>query len=248
MKLSNIKNIAISILVLLVGISCSNKLVSASNSAIALTKKKRCISNITTSNDSVIIYQLQMDTNLSKREYLRLHMYKTRKWIDDGQTLIGYSYCDSKMELDTTSFEPQINGHSMEFPNQEITGQIRNVESHWMHPPRSEYFKVLEMNAFPYYVKGKTEWNYVLEFGDYWGDKRWLTWSGRKESNSEYKVTGTVNYKFGQNTLKCTKIVANTSIPSLGNTKSVFYYNSNYGFVFMQFQTINNKLIELRMI
>jgi len=109
------------------------------------------------SNDSVKIYEIKMDTLLSGKKYLRIQIFDETKYMDN-QELISYHYCNSKSEC--LSIEtPKIDEEGIvRFPNAEITGQISKPDSYWIHPPRSEYFKILELNAFPYFVKNHTNW------------------------------------------------------------------------------------------
>lgn len=198
--------------------------------------------------DSVRIYKIEMDTILSERKFLRLQIFDNQSFIADEQTVITYNYCNSKNECDTI-VSPIVYNGEMKFSNAEVTGQIFKEDSHWIHPPRAEYFRVLELNAFPYFVKDKKKWNYDLNFGEHWGDERWITWEGRRTSHSTYKlVERNVDYELGKEKIKCFKIIAHTKIEGLGNTESIFYYHEVYGFVYMFFKTINDQIIEFKMI
>lgn len=217
---------------------------SASNDTISSNENFK-----TDYNDSVRIYVIQMDTVLSQRKFLRLQLFYNQPFIGDDQTVISYNYCNSKEECDAIVSTMVKNGREMRFSNAEVTGQIVKPDSHWTHPPRAEYFRILELNAFPYFVKNKKKWSYDLNFGDHWGDERWITWKGRRTSHSKYKLVDTnVDYDLGEKKIRCFKILARTKIEGLGKTKSVFYYNEVYGFVYMYFKTINNQIIEFKMI
>lgn len=188
-----------------------------------------------------------MDSTLSKRKVLRFQKFRTLKFIN-GQDLISYDYCNSQEECDSTIYDTTDSEGNKRHTHDELTGRIESDSSYWIHPPRDEYFTVLELNAFPYYVKNKNEWNFDLIIGDHWGDERWITWEGSRVTKSTYKLADSlVNYSFRGKKIKCYKIVASTKIENLGETSSVFYFNRNYGFVFMSFRTINNKLIEFEM-
>lgn len=198
------------------------------------------------SNDSIKYFKIQMDTLLSNLKLLRLQIYKGSKFVR-GQIMISYDYCDNYNECKNRVYERTENGNRRVF-HDEITGQILNLDSIWMHPPRSEYFTVLEMNAFPFFVKNRKEWTYDLNFGDHWADERWVTWKGRKTSYSTYNVVDFVLYEFGGKILNCIEIAACTKIDDLGFTESTFYYNVDHGFVYMFFKTINNQNIEFKLI
>lgn len=199
-------------------------------------------------NDSIYIYEVKMDHSLYEIKFLQLHAYKYKKFIN-GQDLIGYDFYDSIENVDSKIHYEVLEDGIQKFYHDEMTGQIREKNSHWMHPPRNEYFRILELNAFPYFVKDKKKWNYDLNFGEHWGDERWITWEGRRTSYSKYKLVDTnVDYDLGEKKIRCFKILAHTKIEGLGKTKSVFYYNEVYGFVYMYFKTINNQIIEFKMI
>lgn len=55
------------------------------------------------------------------------------------------------------------------------SGAIENEANIWIHPPRDNYFKILELNPFPYIkapYKVGTEWSWKLVIGSQWGDTR----------------------------------------------------------------------------
>lgn len=231
------------VLNLFVSFSCVS-LIGLSSINTEYQNKQR--NTIVYSNDSIKYYRVKMDTTLYNLKLLRLQIYKGTKFVK-GQIMISYDYCKDYTECKNKVYEGIENGNRIVF-HDELTGQIINSDSIWMHPPRSEYFTVLEMNAFPFFVKNRKEWTYNLNFGDHWGDKRWATWEGRRTSQSIYERKELVSYKFGNRNLDCIEISACTTVEDLGFTESTFYYNDELGFVYMFFRTINNKTIEFKLI
>lgn len=208
----------------------------------------RFYSNYSDDDFSVYYYEIAMDKTLFEKKILRLQTYKSLKFMN-GQDLIGYDFIDS---IDINSKEKygakEENG-ILRYGHYEATGQIKKKNSHWMHPPRAHYFKILEMNAFPYIVNNKKDWKYDLDFGEHWGDERWITWKGRRLSKTKYELSDKKQkYFLGNKKIKCLKIIAHTKIQNLGETESIFYYNEEYGFVYMWFKTINNQIIEFKML
>lgn len=202
--------------------------------------------NYSDCNQKVFYYNISIDTLLSNKKYLRLEVLPNNSFLI-GQETISYDYCGSINSCDTI-YEVYQNGN-LSLRHDEFTGRIVKKGSYWIHPPRFEYFKILELNAFPYYEKDEVQWSDSVTFGEEWGDKRWIEWSGMKTSISIYKLADTkANYKIKESNIKCFKINAHTKIQGLGTTESMFYYNEYYGFVYMRFKTINNKIIEFKMI
>src|SRR5690606_18421864 len=84
---------------------------------------------------------------------------------DYNQAILSYSYWTND------NLEP-FASHS---------GVIENEKNVWMHPPRDEYFKILELNPFPYIqspFKVGNDWQWSLKVGEFWSDSRWKSWDG----------------------------------------------------------------------
>ena len=142
-----------------------------------------------------------------------------------NQTAIGYEYL---ME----------NGEKLA---SEVTGAIENEMNLWMHPPRSNFFKILELNPFPYIkapYKTGTKWDWKLSIGDHWSDKRWLEWKGRIDNvyNYEIKENKTISTKLGN--LEC-YIVQATAKSRIGETELISYFNPKFGFVKLEYKNID---------
>ena len=123
----------------------------------------------------------------------------------------------------------------------EVTGAIENEMNVWIHPPRSSFFQILEINPFPYIkapYKVGTKWNWKLEIGDNWSDKRWLEWKGRIENSYDYEIVDKKNISTKLGELEC-YIVNSTAKSRIGNTELVSYFNPIYGFVKLEYKNID---------
>ena len=152
------------------------------------------------------------------------------KWVPDyDQTAISYQFKEN------TPFS--------------ISGVIENEANIWMHPPRDQYFKILELNPFPYikapYEVG-TKWNWRLQIGGQWGDERWKTWKGNIENIYQYEITAKKNIDTSLGNLECF-VVESTAKSRLGETALTAYFHQKYGFVKLDYTNINQSktLLEL---
>lgn len=125
--------------------------------------------------------------------------------------------------------------------NNEMTGVIENSKNVWIHPPRTDFFKILEINPFPY-IKAPFEigntWKWSLKFGSHWADGRWMKWEGTRENFYRYTITGksTLATKLGK--LECF-ITTGTAKSTLGETCLISYFNTDYGFVKLDYTNID---------
>lgn len=128
----------------------------------------------------------------------------------------------------------------------ERTGLIENPKNICLHPPRTNLFKILELNPYPYIkqpILPGSSWTWKLTFGDYWADRRWLVWSGLKENRYQYKISGIQLFKTHFGALKC-YIVESQATSELGTTKLTAYFNDEFGFIKFDYLNIDgSKLI-----
>ena len=153
---------------------------------------------------------------------------------DYNQTVISYDF-------------KQLNGDV--WPNNEKTGVVENVKNLWMHPPRTDFFKILEMNPFPYVkepLKIGNSWTWKLKIGSYWSDKRWLVWEGLIENIYNYKITDKVILQTKLGEIECL-VISSNAISKLGETKLTSYFNNQFGFVKLDYTNIDcsKTIIEL---
>lgn len=155
-----------------------------------------------------------------------------------GQTLIRYSYL---------SPEDRILSY-------EITGLVEQEQTVFFHPPRLGYFKILELNPFPYMLTAtqKTDcWRWQLNAvsGYVFGDAKWRKWEGLIDIDETYKNAGRrkVYCKAVLRSVWCTKIQAG-AVSDLGKTSLVAYFNEQLGFVRLEYQNIDQSKLILELI
>lgn len=144
---------------------------------------------------------------------------------DYNQTVISYGY-------------PTENGPS-KFNSS--SGVIENEGNIWMHPPRDQYFEILELNPFPYikspFEKGN-KWNWDLIIGDNWADARWKTWTGQIKNQYEYEIVGQEEIKTKLGKVKC-YVIDSWAESRIGKTYLTCYFNPEYGFVKLDYTNID---------
>ena len=154
-----------------------------------------------------------------------------------GQTLIRYSYkAPDNREL-----------------SYEITGLVENDSIYFFHPPRFGYFKILELNPFPYYLgdSKKTDcwiWQLNAVSGPMFGDEKWKVWDDLIDINETYKNVGKYKrYCQGAGrSVWCTKIIAKAE-SALGETSLIAYFNNQLGFVELEYRNIDQSKLVLKL-
>ena len=145
---------------------------------------------------------------------------------DYNQTVISFNY-------------PQINGKK-NFSSS--TGLIENEKNIWAHPPREKFFRILELNPFPFiqapYEIGNT-WDWSLKIGSFWGDERWKIWDGSIENKYKYEITGKVIVDSQIGEVECYEIKS-TATSSIGATHLMAYFNEEIGFVKLKYTNIES--------
>jgi len=126
-------------------------------------------------------------------------------------------------------------------PNYERTGIVENKKNVWLHPPRSSFFKILEINPFPFiqepYEVGN-KWKWKLAIGDLWSDPRWCLWKGQIINECEYEITELTELTTQLGILPC--IVVNSKAKSsIGSTYLKSYFNKKYGFIRYEYTNID---------
>jgi len=163
---------------------------------------------------------------------IRLAVVKS-KWFqrtNSGQTEIVYS-C-----------EP--NPHSFS-----ATGVVENRKNIWIHPPRSDFFRILETCPFPY-VKlpvetGKT-WSDQIAPGEWWGSPVWMEWEGPLLFNLTYTITGNRMVDTEAGSFRCW-VIEGKGTSEKGDTQLTSYFNEDVGFVQLTYTTINHLTINLKL-
>ncbi len=130
------------------------------------------------------------------------------------------------------------NGKSL---TRELTGGIENKSNVWIHPPRNSFFKILELNPFPYIkapYKVGTKWDWKLKISDHWADKRWMEWKDGIENIYNYEIIDKKNIstKFGN--LECYVVKANAK-SRIGQTELISYFHPKFGFIKLEYKNID---------
>ena len=144
-------------------------------------------------------------------------------------------------EYNQTSISYQFMQNNGEIFTMEVTGAIENEKNVWIHPPRSSFFEILELNPFPYIkepLKIGNKWNWKLKIGDHWSDKRWLEWKGGIENIYEYEIIDKKNIETKLGILKCF-VIKSKAKSRIGETQLLSYFNENYGFVKLDYNNID---------
>jgi hypothetical protein len=137
-------------------------------------------------------------------------------------------------------------GDGMRFSS---SGAIENEGNVWMHPPRDYYFKILEINPYPYikapYRVG-TIWNWQLTIGNNWADERWKTWEGQIKNEYTYEITDKTILKTEFGDIECF-VVEGKAKSSIGETSLTSYFNPKYGFVKLDYTNIDGSKTRLEL-
>ncbi|MDF1546290.1 MAG: hypothetical protein P1P88_00620 [Bacteroidales bacterium] len=153
---------------------------------------------------------------------------------DYNQTVISYKY-------------PQVNG-DRKFSSS--TGVIENEKNVWMHPPRDRFFRILEINPFPFiqapYEIGN-KWNWSLGIGSFWGDERWKNWNESIENQYDYEIVGKEKIKLEIGEVEC-YIIESIARSSIGQTRLTAYFNMEIGFVKLDYTNIDSTRTVLELI
>lgn len=129
-------------------------------------------------------YDFQHFTPENEVRYFKVHDDK-KSWdfVDENdqddeivkKVIIGTLNGNPMSQWDPNYYQTAISYRFKENTPFSMSGVIENEGNIWMHPPRDQYFKILELNPFPYikapYEVG-TQWNCKLQIGGQWGDKR----------------------------------------------------------------------------
>ncbi len=127
------------------------------------------------------------------------------------------------------------------------SGAIENEKNIWIHPPRDKYFRILELNPFPFIkapLKIGTKWDWELLIGDVWGDYRWKIWKGNVLNKYSYKITKKELLKTSLGQIECF-VIESTAESRIGKTKLTAYFNSKYGFVKLCYLNIDGSRTNL---
>ena len=153
---------------------------------------------------------------------------------DYNQTVISFNY-------------PQISGKET---FNSTSGVIENEKNVWIHPPRDRFFRILEINPFPFiqapYEIGN-KWNWSLKIGSFWGDSRWKTWDESIENKYIYEIIDKKKIKLAIGEFEC-YVIQSTAKSSIGQTHLTAYFNMEIGFVKLEYTNIDSTKTILELI
>lgn len=164
--------------------------------------------------------------SITKNTISTVQMTVQKESCNEGQSCILYEY---------------IQDNSLPFSTKETTGLIENRNNIWLHPPRERFFKITELNPFPYIKKPYkigNKWTWALEIGSYWGSPEWKEWEGKIDNEYNYEITGKKKIQTFIGALECLEVTASAK-SRIGETHAIFYFNKKYGFVKWIYTNIN---------
>jgi hypothetical protein len=171
------------------------------------------------------------------------------------QTIFDYSYLDRKGKMKDTLceyFKKKTKASNLECMD-EGTGVIDNKMNLWMHPPRTYTYKILELCPFPfqYLDESVKKWGWNLQVGGFYLDPRWINQKEKIQINYEYlrAKDEIITTPFGNLSCKVTNGTAKSDLEKgMLRTYLKSYYHPNYGFVKLEYTTINGSRIVMDLI
>jgi hypothetical protein len=191
-----------------------------------------------------ISYRVPADPTKLEMSGMGAYNSQTDIWID-------YKNAQKKTlgtQYDSTHWNPDYRGKFK--PSGDLTGVIDNKKNVWIHPPRMRCFKINELNPFPFVqlpLMEGNKWFWGISAGGEWGDKRWAAWSGLMTIKSTYEVKEKTKRTTKMGELDCFRVECEAN-SSVGTTHLTFYFNPEFGFIYMAFTNIDNSTTILELI
>lgn len=131
-----------------------------------------------------------------------------------------------------------------------FAGVIEDETTLWSHPPREGAYRILELSPFPYLQfplhPGK-QWTDSLDVGAWYSDPAWAVWQGDMRVRSTYAVQGQKPLQTPFGRLSCWVIHA-TATCHKGSSTLELWYHPQYGFVRLNYLTLNRQIIDLGLV
>lgn len=131
-----------------------------------------------------------------------------------------------------------------------MSGAIENESNIWIHPPREDLFKILELNPFPY-IKAPfevgNEWEWDLVIGNGYQDERWALWEGTINNQMNYKIIDYKTLETELGKLDCF-VIESEAKSEIGESSLKAFFNPKYGFVKLDYTNIDGSKILLNLI
>ncbi len=121
----------------------------------------------------------------------------------------------------------------------ERTGIIENEMNIWLHPPRSNTFHILQLNAFPFFIKSESE------------KKRW---SWELECSHDIFKNIIISHKYFQKKINSDfngedkYIIKSYSKSEAGLSKTINLFSSLYGFMDMSYTNYDKSFFSFKLI
>lgn len=133
-----------------------------------------------------------------------------------------------------------------DLPLGEYTGIVENDVNIWMHPPRSYFFKILNICPYPFVkfpIEVNDSWSDKMRISSYWSDSLWGHWDKKLHIDLHYKVDHKEKVYYSGDTIECYVINA-TSHSDLGVSQLCIYYNDDFGFVRLNYTVLDKFKID----
>jgi hypothetical protein len=131
-----------------------------------------------------------------------------------------------------------------------FAGVVEDDSTLWSHPPREGEYRVLELSPYPYLkfpLRQGKRWRDSLDVGAWYGNPAWAVWQGDMRVISTYTVHGQKPLHTPFGLLSCWVIQATATCPKGASTLEIWYH-PQYGFVRLNYQTINHKILDLGLV
>ena len=228
------------------------------------------VDSLTQTNPYVIDNQIYVPNREFIYDYFQIKHGDTLKFSAGGYEYIKYDSIDNstlnyvsykaleesgfeifKMDYRQTVVEINFYNEVNETPFGKVyTGVIENKKNLWIHPPRKDNFKILELNPFPlvqFPLKVGNRYNWELKIGDYWSDPNWKVWSGVITNKISYHVKQQKIIETSFGPMK-TFIIEAEALSKLGKTMLTTYFNEDLGIIKMKYTNIDSSIIKLDLI
>lgn len=137
--------------------------------------------------------------------------------------------------------EVQIEYYYIDLVGGEYTGIVENNRNVWIHPPRGNFFKVLNTCPYPYvqlplYIGRK--WSDKMRISNHWADPNWAIWEKKLKMDLSYEVIGKESISVNDKEYECF-VIKSVAISKIGKCELLFYYNEELGFINMRYDILS---------
>lgn len=169
---------------------------------------------------------------------------------DPKQDLAIYNYysSDSVVSGFTNPMNEKLVWKPLSYHKESRTGVIETDSSIWIHPFRSNQYCYTEVAPFPTVKNPKS-----LKVGDQYSGGTLFIMSGwgafKGKVKSSFEVIDTKNHSLnGSQISDCFEIVGSGVHDKLGESKTILWFNSNLGFLKMEYFTYDGNQIIFKLV